>query len=205
MVRPKSRRLSPEPMEPRCAARSPAAAWSVSRSRSACATRTRVPAGLGRSGSLEIRGLNLMMDTWTTLRRVPTCSRTTGSCAPAISPKLEPGGRRFRYVARQDDALRLGGYLVSPREIEAFIEDLDGVIAAQVVAADVAGATRPVAFIRGAEGVACDEAAIRDACAAWLARQRFRRAWCAWNRSSPPRARTASVCSARCYGSWLRR
>lgn len=37
------------------------------------------------------------------------------------------------YLARLGDALRLGGFLVGPREIEAYLETLPGVVAAQVV------------------------------------------------------------------------
>jgi fatty-acyl-CoA synthase len=51
----------------------------------------------------------------------------------------------FAFVARRGDALRLAGFLVEPREIESFIETLDGVEAAQVV--EVEG--RPVAFVIG--------------------------------------------------------
>ena len=51
----------------------------------------------------------------------------------------------FAFLARRGDALRLAGFLVEPREIEAFIETLAGVEAAQVV--EVEG--RPVAFVIG--------------------------------------------------------
>jgi fatty-acyl-CoA synthase len=51
----------------------------------------------------------------------------------------------FAFVARGGDALRLAGFLVEPREIEGFIEGLDGVEAAQVVEVD----GRPVAFVTG--------------------------------------------------------
>ena len=51
----------------------------------------------------------------------------------------------FAFVTRRGDALRLAGFLVEPREIESFLETLDGVEAAQVV--EVEG--RPVAFVIG--------------------------------------------------------
>jgi fatty-acyl-CoA synthase len=51
----------------------------------------------------------------------------------------------FEFVTRRGDALRLAGFLVEPREIESFLETLDGVEAAQVV--EVEG--RPVAFVIG--------------------------------------------------------
>jgi fatty-acyl-CoA synthase len=67
----------------------------------------------------------------------------------------------FAFVARSGDALRLAGFLVEPREIEAFIETLAGVDAAQVV--EVAG--RPVAFVIGS----ADPGFVVDRCRAELA------------------------------------
>ena len=55
----------------------------------------------------------------------------------------------FAYTARRGDALRLGGYLVNPREIEDFLEAQDGVAQAGVVAVEIDGAQRPVAFVVG--------------------------------------------------------
>jgi fatty-acyl-CoA synthase len=40
----------------------------------------------------------------------------------------------FAFEGRRDDALRLSGFLVSPREIETFLEQLDGIAQAAVVA-----------------------------------------------------------------------
>jgi fatty-acyl-CoA synthase len=51
----------------------------------------------------------------------------------------------FAYETRRAEALRLAGFLVSPREIEAFLEGCEGVEAAQVVAAGA----RAVAFALG--------------------------------------------------------
>lgn len=58
-----------------------------------------------------------------------------------------PDGRDLVFLSRRGDALRLGGFLVSPREIEAFLEELPGVAAAQVVGAGTAAGTVPVAFV----------------------------------------------------------
>jgi fatty-acyl-CoA synthase len=67
----------------------------------------------------------------------------------------------FAFVARRGDALRLAGFLVEPREIESFIESLDGVEAAQVV--EVEG--RPVAFVIGS----ADPGHVSERCRAELA------------------------------------
>ena len=41
---------------------------------------------------------------------------------------------RFVYLTRMGDALRLGGFLVSPAEIEAVVQEAPGIAACQVVA-----------------------------------------------------------------------
>ncbi len=75
----------------------------------------------------------------------------------------------FAYVARRGDALRLGGYLVNPREIEGFLEADAAVAAAGVVAAELDGAQRPVAFVVASEGAEIDEAALIERCRSSLA------------------------------------
>jgi len=81
----------------------------------------------------------------------------------------EPEGDRcFEYVSRIGDVLRLGGFLVSPAEIEATLLEVDGVLQAQVVAVDRPGGTRPVAFVIAPHGV--DETAAIEHCRKRLAR-----------------------------------
>lgn len=76
----------------------------------------------------------------------------------------------FVYEARLGDAMRLGGFLVSPEEIEAVIQALPGVAGVQVVAAARAGDPVPVAFVQLREGVDVPEAALRTQCSERLAR-----------------------------------
>jgi fatty-acyl-CoA synthase len=57
--------------------------------------------------------------------------------------------RTFEYLTRRGDAMRLGGFLVNPAEIEAVIAEIEGVDDAQVVAVDRPGGARPVAFVIG--------------------------------------------------------
>jgi fatty-acyl-CoA synthase len=77
---------------------------------------------------------------------------------------VQPGGRGFDFATRAGDALRLGGFLVAPEEIESFLLGQRGVRAAQVVAHE----GRAVAFVIPGEGY--DEAAVMAACARDLAR-----------------------------------
>jgi fatty-acyl-CoA synthase len=77
----------------------------------------------------------------------------------------------FVYEARIGDAMRLGGYLVSPEEIEAVIQAQAGITAVQIVAASNGESDPvPVAFVRLEDGVALDEAALRARCREQLAR-----------------------------------
>jgi fatty-acyl-CoA synthase len=77
----------------------------------------------------------------------------------------------FIYEARIGDAMRLGGFLVSPDEIEAVIQAQSGVAGVQVVAAATGEADPvPVAFVRPADGAELDEAALRARCLEQLAR-----------------------------------
>jgi fatty-acyl-CoA synthase len=78
------------------------------------------------------------------------------------------GDRAFEYLSRMGDVLRLGGFLVSPSEIEAVVMATPGVDAAQVVAVDRPDGARPVAFVVAPGGV--DEAEVIDRCRARLAR-----------------------------------
>ena len=59
--------------------------------------------------------------------------------------------RTFEYTARLGDVLRLGGFLVAPAEIEAAVQELDGIDAVQVVAVDRPTGARPVAFVVGTD------------------------------------------------------
>jgi fatty-acyl-CoA synthase len=67
--------------------------------------------------------------------------------------------------------MRLGGFLVSPEEIEAVIQAQPGVAGVQVVAASSGEADLvPVAFVRPADGAVLDEGALRSRCLEQLAR-----------------------------------
>ena len=67
--------------------------------------------------------------------------------------------------------MRLGGFLVSPEEIEAVIQAQPGVAGVQVVSASRGGGDPvPVAFVRPRAGAPLQEAALRASCLQQLAR-----------------------------------
>jgi fatty-acyl-CoA synthase len=113
-------------------------------------------------GELEVRGPNVLAGYLGDERPDFTDDGffRTGDVAEADAE------RGFVYVARGGDALRLGGYLVAPREIEAFLEEQPGVQAAQVVGVQADGRTRAVAFAIGD----FDEDAVLERCRGELAR-----------------------------------
>jgi fatty-acyl-CoA synthase len=80
---------------------------------------------------------------------------------------MDDGG--FIHVSRIGDVLRLGGYLVSPLEIEEVLLDVPGVAACQVVSVEARGSTRPVAFVLAEVDYVHDEAKAIEACRSRLA------------------------------------
>jgi fatty-acyl-CoA synthase len=67
---------------------------------------------------------------------------------------------RFVFQARIGDALRLGGFLVSPAEIEAVVQDAPGIAACQVVGVPRPEGMRAVAFVLTRENASLDEASV---------------------------------------------
>lgn len=80
------------------------------------------------------------------------------------------GDGRFVFLARMGDALRLGGFLVSPAEIEAVLAEHPCVAAAQVVGARTKSGLKPAAFVILAQGAVFDEAALLAHCATRMAK-----------------------------------
>lgn len=66
----------------------------------------------------------------------------------------------FVYMMRLRDTLRLGGFLVSPVEIESVIQECAGVELCQVVDVNVSGVSRAVAFVKWLAGATLDEATL---------------------------------------------
>jgi fatty-acyl-CoA synthase len=79
-------------------------------------------------------------------------------------------GGDFVFEARLGDALRLGGFMVGPEEIEGFLVGLPGVSGAQVVAVEAPEGPRLIAFITTAPSATVDEADLRARCLAGMAR-----------------------------------
>lgn len=77
---------------------------------------------------------------------------------------------RFVYLTRMGDSLRLGGFLVSPLEIEGAVQEVPGVDACQVVGVTEGNALKPVGFVILSHGARLDERAAIAHVASKLAR-----------------------------------
>ncbi len=82
---------------------------------------------------------------------------------------------RFVYLARMGDALRLGGFLVSPAEIESVVQEAPGIAACQVVGVPRAEGLVPFAFVVLHPGATLDEQAVIAFVASRLARYKVPR------------------------------
>ncbi|GAB3673746.1 AMP-binding protein [Salinisphaera aquimarina] len=123
----------------------------------------------GESGELEIAGPNVMVEYMHNTEANARAVTADGYVRTGDLGYIE-GPDSFVYLARLGDTLRLGGFLVNPREIEAYLEGFDAIALAQVVAVDTERGPRPVAFVILEAGAAFDEAAIIDACQASMAK-----------------------------------
>jgi fatty-acyl-CoA synthase len=79
------------------------------------------------------------------------------------------GDGSWVFVTRRGDAMRLGGFLVNPEEIESQLTRIPGVAEAQVVAIEIDGRTRCVAFVIASPGATVTEADIMAAAAQSMA------------------------------------
>ncbi len=82
---------------------------------------------------------------------------------------------RFVFLTRMGDALRLGGFLVSPAEIESVVQEAPGIAACQVVSVPRAEGLVPVAFVILRRGAVLNEAAVTAHVASRLARYKVPR------------------------------
>ena len=125
----------------------------------------------GEPGEIELSGPSLMRGYLGDEAATAETVRADGFVRSGDLGHLTDGGG-FVYLARMGDAMRLGGFLVSPAEIEAHLNGHESVGGAQVVSVETARGPRAVAFVTVAPGAAggFDEEALRGHCAAALAR-----------------------------------
>ncbi|WP_448203809.1 AMP-binding protein [Azospirillum sp. sgz302134] len=122
----------------------------------------------GTTGAIELRAPNAMAGYLNDPAATAAAFTDDGWLRTGdLGLRLPDGG--FLFIARMKDVLRIGGYLVSPTEIEDVILATPGVVTCQVVAASCSAGTRPVAFVVLEDGRTLDEPAMLAACRARLA------------------------------------
>ncbi len=125
--------------------------------------------GPGEPGELEITGPGRMVGYFENPEATAEALTEDGYVRTGDLGEMEPDGG-IHFIARMGDVLRLGGFLVSPAEIESHVQEHAGVAGAQVVAVATEQGNRPVAFVTLNDGTSLDEAVLADHCAAGLAR-----------------------------------
>ncbi|MDA1100627.1 MAG: AMP-binding protein [Proteobacteria bacterium] len=126
--------------------------------------------GPGEAGELEMKGPSLMKEYYLNPEATAANMTDDGFLRTGDLGQLTGDGR-FLYLQRMGDVLRLGGFLVSPAEIEQHIIGHDSVADCQVVGIKSRqGTIQAVGFVIMNTGAAFDESALRQHCLDGLAR-----------------------------------
>jgi len=123
---------------------------------------------IGRSGEIEIRAPSLFAGYHDDAEATAAAVRPDGFFRTGDIGRLRADGS-FVFETRRGDAIRLGGFLVSPVEIEDTLKRIPAVADAQVVGVELDGRMRCAAFVIPAEGSAASEAEIVAGAAAIMA------------------------------------
>lgn len=113
----------------------------------------------GQAGELEFTGPSLLKEYFGNPEATREAFTAEGWFRSGDLGQLEPDGR-FHYLTRMGDVMRLGGFLVSPAEVEDYLQRHPAVEVAQVVAVPTAEGNRAVGFVTLKPGVGFDEAAL---------------------------------------------
>ena len=115
--------------------------------------------GPGISGDIEIDAPSRFLGYYRNPEATAEATTSDGFFRTGDIGRIRSDGS-FIYETRAGDAMRLGGFLVGPGEIEDELKNCAGVADAQVVAVAIKGQARCVAFVIPAPGAALDEAAL---------------------------------------------
>jgi fatty-acyl-CoA synthase len=110
----------------------------------------------GQSGELYLKGPSRMCEYMDNTEATSAGIGADGFVRSGDLGHLLADGR-FVFETRMGDGIRLGGFLVNPAEIDAWLERHPGVAACQTVGVSIDNRTRPVSFVIIADGAAADE------------------------------------------------
>jgi fatty-acyl-CoA synthase len=123
----------------------------------------------GEAGELEITGPSRMREYFENQEATRETVTEDGFVRTGDLAVMESDGG-FEFLSRMGDVLRLGGYLVSPAEIEGELKTHPSVAGAQVVSTPTPGGERAVAFVIPQSGITLECEDVRAHCARRLAR-----------------------------------
>ena len=132
--------------------------------------------GAGENGELELKGPSRMVGYYGDPQATAEALTEDGFVRSGDLGHIAGDGS-FVFLSRMGDVLRLGGFLVSPAEIETFIQAHGSVDGCQVVGVTprpglpggLPGGLRPLAFVTLRPGAAFDEDALKAFCADGMA------------------------------------
>ncbi|MFT5486064.1 MAG: fatty-acyl-CoA synthase [Paracoccaceae bacterium] len=122
----------------------------------------------GQSGELELRGPSILKTYFGDAAATSIGMTEDGYVRTGDLGYLDEGNA-FTFESRMGDALRLGGFLVNPDEISAFIESIDGISACVVVGVRAEGRQRAAAFVTIRQLSAFDSTSVLARCCDGLA------------------------------------
>ena len=122
----------------------------------------------GRVGELEATGPSRMIGYLGDVTATESVFTSDGFVRSGDLGYTESDGG-FVFLGRMGDAIRLGGFLVNPAEIEQHIEQHPAVERVQVVAVDTQAGTRAYAFVIPAENASLHKDALLAHCASGIA------------------------------------
>jgi fatty-acyl-CoA synthase len=134
-----------------------------------CDPETGVPLPPGESGELQLRGPSLFAEYLDDPEATAAAVTADSFFRTGDLARMRVDGG-FVFEARVGDVLRLGGFLVSPADIEEVVEGAPGVEKAQIVGVPMNGGLAPVAFVTMKPGAAVDVTQVVARCRERMAR-----------------------------------
>ena len=123
----------------------------------------------GQQGMVEVRGPYIMAGYDDDIEAMHAAYTEDGWFRTGDIGQLEPDGSLL-FFGRGGDALRMGGVLTHPVEIETWLEEHPTVLGAQVVGVEVGNRSATFAFVLLRPGAVFEAAALRAWCVDGLAR-----------------------------------
>ena len=123
----------------------------------------------GEPGEIEIAGPSRMLGYFQNEAATAEAVTEDGFVRTGDLGRTE-SDQSFEFITRMGDVMRLGGFLVSPAEVEEEIKLVPGIADVQVVAAPSAAGHRAVAFVIKETGAGLVSDAVQTHCADRLAR-----------------------------------